>query len=555
MKLPVPSLLCFSFCCLTLFFLSCKHDEVDVAPGTFNFTSARLDQRTPALNYREVGPNPVIRLSFSQPVDRNSAALATSLVPLNGAAIPVSINFENNDSTIVVTPQNSLQFLTKYSLTVFDQLRSSSGAQLSSTIVMMLTTAFDPANKFPVISDSALVQLVQQQTFKYFWDFGHPVSGLARERNNSGETVTSGGSGFGIMAIITGIHRNFITRAQGLARMQTMVGFLKNTAQKFHGAFPHWLNGTTGAVIPFSQKDNGADLVETSYLIQGLLCARQYFNSADPAETALRSDINSIWQNVEWNWFRKNNENVLYWHWSPNFNWDMNVQIKGWNESLITYALAASSPTYSIPAIVYHNGWASNGGMKNLNTYHGYQLPLGPPYGGPLFFAHYSFLGINPDQLTDMYANYSTQNKNHTLINYTHCVVNPNAFYGYSDSCWGLTASDDINGYKAHSPTNDNGVISPTAALSSFPYTPQQSMKALRFFYYKLGDKLWGNYGFYDAFSLHEPWFTNSTLAIDQGPIIIMIENYRSSLLWNLFMSCPEVKTGMQALGFSSPHL
>jgi hypothetical protein len=217
--------------------------------------------------------------------------------------------------------------------------------------------------------------------------------------------------------------------------------------------------------------------------------------------------------------------------------------------------LAASSPTYSIPPVVYHNGWASNGGMKNLNSYYGYQLPLGPPYGGPLFFAHYSFLGINPDQLTDTYADYLTQNTNHTLINYQHCVNNPGGFYGYSDSCWGLTASDDINGYKAHSPTNDNGVISPTAALSSFPYTPQKSMKALKFFYYKLGDKLWGPYGFYDAFSLHDPWFANSTLAIDQGPIVVMIENYRSGLLWNLFMSCPEVKTGMLALGFSSPHL
>jgi hypothetical protein len=556
MTTPFRLLYYLLFCNLVFSICSCKHDKGDTTGSEFlNIVSARLDQRTPALNYRDVGPNPVIRLSFSEPVDRSSAAATITLHPANSTSIPVALNFENNDSTIIVASQNPLLYLTKYTLTVFDQLLSKSGKRLTATSVMTLVTSIDPANKFPLISDTALVQLVQQQHFKYFWDFGHPVSGLARERNTSGETVTAGGSGFGVMAIITGVHRGFVTRAQGFARMQTIVGFLKNTAQTFHGAFPHWLNGTTGVVIPFSQKDNGADLVETSYLIQGLLCARQYFNGADPAETALRADINTIWQNVQWNWFRKNNENVLYWHWSPNFNWDMNVQIKGWNECLITYVLAAASPSYSIPAIVYHNGWASNGGIKNLNTYYGYQLPLGQPYGGPLFFAHYSFLGINPDQLTDTYANYFTQNKNHTLINYTHCVTNPGGYYGYSDSCWGLTASDDINGYKAHSPTNDDGVISPTAALSSFPYTPQQSMKALRFFYYKLGDKLWGSYGFYDAFSLHEPWFTNSTLAIDQGPIIVMMENYRSGLLWNLFMSCPEVKTGMLALGFSSPHL
>jgi len=396
---------------------------------------------------------------------------------------------------------------------------------------------------------------VQQQTFKYFWDFGHPISGLARERNTSGETVTSGGSGFGIMAIVTGISRNFITKAQGLARMQTIVGFLKNTAQKFHGAFPHWLNGTTGAVIPFSAKDDGADLVETSYLMQGLLTARQFFNGADAAETTLRNDINILWNGVEWSWFRQNNQNVLYWHWSPTYNWDMNFQIRGWNEALITYVLAASSPTSAIPKIVYDNGWAQNGAMKNGKTFYGYQLPLGPDYGGPLFFAHYSFLGINPTGLNDVYANYQLQTINHTKINYEYCKANPKSFYGYSAECWGLTASDIQNGYTASSPTNDVGVIAPTAALSSFPYSPTESMAALKFFYYKLGDKIWGQYGFKDAFSLHNQWFADSYLAIDQGPIIIMIENYRTGLLWNLFTTCPEVKTGMRTLGFTAPYL
>jgi hypothetical protein len=406
-----------------------------------------------------------------------------------------------------------------------------------------------------VISDDALLTLVQQQTFKYFWDFGHPVSGLARERNSSGETVTSGGSGFGIMAIVTGVSRSFITRADGLARMQKIVGFLKNTAQKFHGAFPHWLNGTTGVVIPFSAKDDGADIVETSYLMEGLLTARQFFNGADGTETTLRSDINSLWNGVEWDWFRQNNQNVLFWHWSPTYNWDMNVQLKGWNEALITYVLSASSPGHSIPKIVYDNGWASNGAMKNGKTFYTYTLPLGPDLGGPLFFEHYSFLGINPNSLSDTYANYTTQTVNHTKINYEYCKANPLGWYGYSSDSWGLTASDIPNGYTASSPTNDVGVIAPTGALSSFPYTPAESMKALKFFYYKLGDKLWGTYGFKDAYSLHKIWFADSYLAIDEGPIIVMIENYRTGLLWQLFTSCPEVKTGMKNLGFTAPYL
>jgi hypothetical protein len=427
-----------------------------------------------------------------------------------------------------------------------------SGKVGAPEVIKPSTFEVDSTDKFPVISDEALLTLVQQQTFRYFWDFAHPVSGLARERNTSGDVVTSGGSGFGIMTIPVAIERKFITRAEGLQRMQKITGFLKTNAQKFHGAFPHWINGSTGAAVPFSTKDDGADLVETSFLIQGLLTARQYFDASNPAEAALRDDINTIWHAVEWDWFRKNGENVLYWHWSPTYNWDMNLPIQGWNESLITYALAASSPTHPIPKVVYDHGWTGNGSFANGKEYYGIKLPLGGNLGGPLFFSHYSFLGLNPKKLVDKYTNYFDQNRNHALINYNYCITNPLKHYGYSDQCWGLTASDIPDGYTASSPTNDRGVIAPTAALSSFPYTPVESMKALKFFYYKLGDKIWGDYGFYDAFSLQRPWFANSYLAIDQGPIIIMIENHRSQLLWNLFMSCPEIKTGLKNLDFQS---
>ena len=390
--------------------------------------------------------------------------------------------------------------------------------------------------------DSALLTLVQQQTFKYFWDFGHPTSGMARERNSSGDVCTTGGTGFGIMSMIVAANRNFISRTDALNRIQKIVSFYKNNCTAYHGAFAHWIDGSTGATVPFSSQDDGADLVETSYLMQGLLCARQYFNSSNTDETNLRNDINTLWNAVDWNWFRQNNQNVLYWHWSPNFGWAINQQISGWNEAMIVYALAASSNTNAIPKIVYDNGWAQNGAEQNSNTYYGIKLPLGPNLGGPFFFAHYSFLGINPHQLSDAYANYFTQDTAHTKINYQYCVDNPNHYFGYSNLCWGLTASDEENGYSAHAPTNDNGTITPTAAISSLPYSPTESMNALKFFYYTLGDKLWGDYGFIDAFNLNNLWFADSYLAIDQGPQIVMIENYRTGLLWNLFMSCPEIK-------------
>ena len=499
--------------------------------------------------------NPVIRFSFTAPIDKNSVNNAFSYKNSSGASVAFSSSFENNDSTIVIQPASPLSFITKYVLSVSTALKSKAGGSLKNAATINLMTAIDSSYKFPVISDDSLLTLVQKQTFKYFWDFGHPVSGMARERNTSGEMVTTGGTGFGIMAIPVAINRNFITRADGLARLQKVVGFLKNTAQHFHGAFSHWMNGSTGVVVPFASNDDGADIVETSYLMMGLLTARQYFDGTDLNEINLRSDIDSLWNNVEWNWFRQGGKNVLYWNWSPNYGWAVNVPVQGWNETLITYVLAASSTTHAIPKAVYDSGFTRSGAMVNGNSYYGYDLPLGEPYGGPLFFEHYSFMGIDPNGLSDAYANYQMQTVNHSKINYEYCKANPKKYYGYSDSCWGLTASDIKNGYSASSPTNDLGVIAPTAAISSMPYTPTESMQALKFFYYKLGDKTWGEYGFKDAFDLNTTWFADSYLAIDEGPIIAMIENYRTGLVWNLFTSCPEVKAGLQSLGFSAPYL
>jgi len=524
-------------------------------PGPFNFKTLEVNGVNSGYNYHGVPVNSIIKFTFSAPVDHASVASGVTYKTKYGVAVNYTASYENGDSTLVLTPAAALANITHYDVALTTNLKSKDAVALKLPVNLAVATVLDSTDKFTRITDSALLDLVQKQTFKYFWDFGHPVSGLARERNSSGDICTTGGTGFGIMSIIVAANRNFITRTDALQRIQKIVSFYKNNCTAFHGAYAHWINGATGATVPFSTKDDGADLVETSYLMQGLLCARQYFNTTDAKETLLRNDINTLWNAVDFNWFQKSNENVLYWHWSPNYNWDMNMKITGWNEALIVYALAASSNISAITKPVYDNGWASNGAIKNGNSYYSIQLPLGPANGGPLFFAHYSFLGIDPHSLSDAYAAYWTQDTAHAKINYNYCVINAAKFYGYSNLCWGLTASDEENGYNAHAPGNDNGTISPTAAISSLPYTPVESMNALKFFYYTMGNKLWGDYGFVDAFNLHNCWFADSYLAIDQGPEIVMIENYRTALLWNLFMSCPEIKTGMKALGFSSPNL
>jgi hypothetical protein len=408
---------------------------------------------------------------------------------------------------------------------------------------------------------------VQRTTFNYFWDGAEPNSGLARERfhvdgvypQNDMNVVTSGGGGFGVMAILVGIERGFITRAQGLERMERIVRFLE-MADRFHGVWPHWWNGETGKVKPFSRRDDGGDLVETSFMLQGLLAVRQYFREGNEREKALAGRIDKLWREVDFNWYR-NGKNVLYWHWSPNYGWEMNFPVSGYNECLIMYVLAASSPTNGVPAEVYHEGWARSGAIKDTVTTYGHTLTLShhgaPKYGGPLFWAHYSYLGLDPRGLKDRYADYWQHNTAHTMINHDWCVENPLNYKGYGPETWGLTSSYSIRGYAGHAPgeKRDLGVISPTAALSSMPYSPQQSLLAMKHWYTTLKDSIYGPYGFYDAFSETASWYPKRYLAIDQGPIVVMMENYRSGLLWKLFMSSPEIQQGLRKLGFESPHL
>jgi len=492
--------------------------------------------------------SPVFQIDFSRPLNTESVTSNNIRLFSTEGSASIGFTFQNENKTLIINANENLSHLSKYTLSLSTDIFGVNGEQFTG-FSKSFYTQLDSTYKFPTLTDDELLTLIQRQTFKYFWDFGHPVSGMTRERNTSGDVVATGGSGFGIMAIIVGVERGFISRAEGLERLETIITFLSN-ADRFHGAWPHWLNGSTGNVIPFSSSDNGGDLVETSYMAQGLISVRQYLNAADGYENALINNINSLLNTIEWSWYTKGDEDVLYWHWSPTVDWSLNMQIKGYNEALITYFMAATSSAYPVDSSVYHNGWAGSSYFINGRSFFGITLPLGYDYGGPLFFAHYSFVGLDPRNLNDMYANYWQQNTNHTLINRAYCQANPKNYIAYGGGCWGLTASDNQSGYNAHSPTNDLGVITPTAAISSIPYTPTESMEAIHYFYYLVGDRLWGEYGFYDAFNVNESWWASSYLAIDQGPIILMIENYRTGLLWDLFMSAPEVQQAMDKLSF-----
>lgn len=419
------------------------------------------------------------------------------------------------------------------------------------------------------MKDDELLTMVQEACFRYYWEGAEPNSGLARENiHGRHNMIASGASGFGIMALLVGAERKFITRKEAVERFVRMVKFL-DKAETFHGAYPHFIDGLTGKAVPFfGTRDNGADLVETSFLMQGLLAARQYFSGKDANETLIRNSIDKIWRRVEWDWFKQYPDSkFLYWHWSPDQQWVINHNLIGWNETMVTYLLAIASPTHPVPASMYYSGWANqdntgqeyrkgwgqtaDGSMySNGKTYHGVKLDVGVSNGGPLFFTHYSYLGYDPHFITDKYTNYFKNNQDIARINFNYCVENPLHRKGYGDSAWGLTASDGPFSYSADEPVSwqDHAKVTPTGALSSFPYLPAEAMKALKNYYFNYGKLVWGEYGFKDSFSPELNWCSEIFMGLNQAPITVMIENYRTGLIWKLFMSNTEIKEGLEKL-------
>lgn len=419
------------------------------------------------------------------------------------------------------------------------------------------------------MSDDELLTMLQEATFRYYWEAADRTSGATLE-NIPGDSriIATGATGFGVMAIVAGVDRGFITPEEGAARLLKLTTFLER-APRYHGAWSHFMDGKTGETIPlFGKFDNGGDLVETSFLLQGLLASRQYFHGDNPTEKQLNDKITKLWETTEWDWYRRTpTSDALYWHWSPQWSWHMNHRLTGFNETMITYLLAIASPTHGVPADLYYQGWSGSlpeqiqyrrgwsgttdgDHYVNGNTYDGIKLDVGSGRGGPLFFAHYSNLAFDP-RVRDKFTNYFGNFRNMALINRAWCVRNPGQFKGYGANAWGLTASDGPDGYNAHEPNKqtDDGTLTPTGALASFPYTPAESMEAFKHYYRDLGDRVWGIYGPLDAINETRNWVSPIYMGLNQAPITVMIENYRTGLIWKMFSANSEIQKMQDAIG------
>lgn len=409
------------------------------------------------------------------------------------------------------------------------------------------------------MTDDQLLTMVEEASFRYYWEADEPHSGMTRENEpGNDDIVAMGASGFGVMAIMVGAERGFITRDQAMDRLLRITEFLAK-ADRFHGAWPHFLSGSTGhRLAVFGIYDNGADLVETSFLMEGLLAARQYFKNDGAKGRELYDRITQLWESVDWNWFRATpKRDAIYWHWSPEYSFHIANRLTGWNEVMITYLLAIGSPTHGIPASDYYSGWVGEGignHYANGKMYYGIKLPVGGGTGGPLFFTDYSFMGFDPAGIHDRFTDYFDNNRAQALVNHAYCMHNPHGWKGYGTNTWGLTAVDGPQHYVPYEPTPelDDGTIAPTGAISAMAYTPLESMAALRHFYRDLGAQVWDIYGFRDAFNLQENWYSGITMGLNQAPMAVMIENHRSGIVWKSFMANGEITKALGEIGFAA---
>jgi hypothetical protein len=405
----------------------------------------------------------------------------------------------------------------------------------------------------PFASDDAFLDYVQQANFDYFWYTANPANGLIPDRSATGSACSIAAVGFGLTAIGIGIDHGWISRTQGVARVLTTLNtFLQgpqgtNTAGiiGYKGWFYHFLDMNTALRAPSSELSS----IDTALLLSGILYSKQYFNDTNADETSIRTMADAIFNGVDWNWMARGT-NAVAMGWQPTSGFTGYGNWVGYDEGMIIYLLGLGIATNPLPA----SSWTTWTSGYTWATFYGESFVPFPP----LFGHEYSHCWIDFRHTADAYMNshsstYFENSRRAALAQVSYCIANPAQQLGYSSNVWGLTACDGPTGYMAHGAPpalNDNGTIAPTAPGGAIAFTPEYSLPTLEYFYSHFRTHIWTFNGFRDAFNLGAQWYDTDELGIDQGPIVIMIENYRTQRVWRLFMQNEEIQRGMQTAGF-----
>jgi hypothetical protein len=406
----------------------------------------------------------------------------------------------------------------------------------------------------PALSDEALLDSLQRTAFLYFWNEANPVNGLIRDRSQTGSPSSIAAQGFGISAICIAIDHGWVGLADGRARVMLGMQTLWNGNQGpetfgrngYKGLFYHFLDFNSGVRTWSSELST----IDTALLMAGVLDAREYFTGTDQADADLRALADSLYLRVDWDFMRNGGAGIRM-GWNPETGFNTFGNWVGYNEAMILYILALGSPTHPVPAYT----WGTWTGSYWWSTQFGYTYVVFPP----LFGHQYSHCWIDFRTMQDEYMRnkgitYFENSRRATLAARAYCIANPYNHTGYGADTWGLTASDDPGGYLAHGAPpaqNDNGTITPTAAAGSIAFAPEVVIPALQNMYNAYGVMLWGKYGFKDAFNLGQFWWGTDYLGIDQGPIIMMIENHLNGAVWDRFSRNPYLRAGALAAGFT----
>jgi hypothetical protein len=406
----------------------------------------------------------------------------------------------------------------------------------------------------PTLTTEALLDSLQRTSFEYFWEQANPVNGLIRDRSQTGSPCSIAAQGFGISAICIAIDHGWVTREAGRARIRLGMQTLWNGPQSdasfgvngYKGLFYHFLDINSGMRTWSCELST----IDTALLMAGILDAREYFDTADAGDVELRALADSLYQRVDWD-FMRSGGGAIKMGWKPGTGFNGYGYWIGYNEAMILYVLALGSPTHPVPATAW--GFWTTG--YQWQTQYGQTYVIFPP----LFGHQYSHCWIDYRHIWDSYMQargitYFENSRRATLAQQAYCIANPGGWVGYGATTWGLTASDDPDGYTAHGAPpalNDDGTITPTAPASSLPFAPEIVIPTLQNLYDTYGAMIWGQYGFKDAFNYSRFWFGPDYIGIDEGPIVIMIENYLNGAVWRRCGTSPYIVTGLARAGFT----